>query len=194
MEDTNPDFSEFFDPQTDDFAHEFIASGKARHDGRMRQDTDELPLTVRQNLARIQRRYSDRFNITTENVLAELAKCAFFDPKDLFTPEGRLKPFHEIDSQTSAAIAGMKITQVGGSDQGWVEQIHYKFADKLKALEKLGQHLGLFKDNITTPTGNQDTTIVSGNERGRRMAFVLERLLLERARNSAGGVAPQQGN
>lgn len=187
MENTH-DLSEFFDDQPDEaLAHEFISKGRVTFEGRRIEDTDELPLTVRENIARVQRKYSDRFDITTENIVAEYAKCAFFNPQDLFSTDGKLKGFHELDSQTSAAIAGMKITQVGGSQDGWIEQIHYKFADKLKALDALGKVLGLFKDNVVI--GEDAKAQVSDNEKARRLAFVLERLLLERAKGHQSKVA-----
>jgi phage terminase small subunit len=42
-----------------------------------------------------------------------------------------------------AAIAGVKVKE--GSD--WTER-EVRFVDKLKALELLGKHLGMYQDNI----------------------------------------------
>lgn len=180
------DHAEFFEPATDTaFAEEYVTKGRAKLEGQT-YDADnlqDLPLTVRQNLQRVQRKYADKFDITPENVLAEMAKCAFFDTKELFHEDGRLKGVHELDNQTSAAIKGLKITQVGGREDGWVEQIQYTFNDKLKALECLGRNLGLFDDKVGEGD-TQETAERTDNDKGRRIAFVLERLLIEQKRRT----------
>lgn len=187
------DLSEFFDEpaytdkqidKSEDFAHRYIAKGQAKLEGLNFSEAEELPLTVRANLARVQAKYADRFDITTENVLAEYAKAAFFDPRDLFTPDGNLKQVHELDNQVSAAIAGLAVTQVGGSKEGWVEEIKYKFADKLKALDGLSKNLGLFQDNINIQHSGEIATETTDTEKTRRLAFLLEELLRKRLENS----------
>lgn len=189
------DFTEFFEEdcqsdasleEVEDFAHQFIAQGSARLNGVLYQGEAPatLPLTVRENLARVQAKYADRFDISTENVLAEYAKAAFFDPRDLFDATGKLRPVHELDNQVSAAIAGLKVTQVGGSTDGWVEDITYKFLDKLKALDSLSRNLGLFQDNIKLEHSGEISSDVSDNEKTRRIAFLLEELMRAKLKNS----------
>lgn len=196
METTKPteiiDLSEFFDEpvlddkqakRVEDFAHRYITNGQARLEGVNYSEVEGLPLTVRANLARVQAKYADRFDITTENVLAEYAKAAFFDPKDLFHEDGRLKQVHELDNQVSAAIAGLSVTQVGGSKEGWIEEIKYKFADKLKALDGLSKQLGLFQDNINIKHSGEISD-TSDNEKSRRLSFMIEEILRKRLQDS----------
>lgn len=187
------DLNEFFEEdchsdasleEVEDFAHSYVANGNARLRNVIYSEVTELPLTVRANLARVQAKYADRFDITTENVLAEYAKAAFFDPRNLFDEEGKLIPVHELDNQVSAGIAGLKVTQVGGSTDGWVENITYKFLDKLKALDSLSRNLGLFQDNIKLEHSGEIQTETSDNEKTRRIAFLLEELMRAKLRNS----------
>ncbi len=59
-----------------------------------------------------------RREVTVERIVAELAKLAFADPRDLFTPDGRLKPIHELDEANAASIAAMEVLVLAGSRAG----------------------------------------------------------------------------
>ena len=50
-----------------------------------------------------------RHQVTADRVIAELAKLAFLDIRKAFDEEGKLKPIHEIDDDTAAAIAGLEV-------------------------------------------------------------------------------------
>lgn len=176
MENTTLDLSEFFEKEEERAVI-----------GTLLADLPVDPLNFKKNVERVRRKYGERYDINPENILAEVAKCAFFDPKDLFTDTGKLRGLHELDAQTTAAIAGMKITQVGGSTDGWVEQIQYRFTDKLKALETLGKFIGLFDKQ--DPNDKGEKVVQSDNDRARKVAYVLEKLINERLKNSQGNVA-----
>lgn len=109
-----------------------------------------------------QKEIEKRTEITQDMVINELAKIAFFDTKDLYRPDGTLKSISEIDSNTSRAISSIKVLQKAGAmkinvtmegqdDEIPIEHIpeqtiEFKTNDKVKALELLGKHLGLFND------------------------------------------------
>lgn len=85
-----------------------------------------------------------RTEITQDRVLAELARIAFADLKDYvaFGPkqEVTFKDPEHVDGRVIAEI-GETITQYGGSKR-------LKLHDKLRALELLGKHLGMFVDRV----------------------------------------------
>ena len=89
--------------------------------------------------------------ITQERVLSEYARIAFLDPAKLFDKDGRLKNINDMDIDVRAAIAGIDatITRIGDGPGGELTTLNkIKIANKLKALEDLSKHLGLFeKDN-----------------------------------------------
>jgi phage terminase small subunit len=85
---------------------------------------------------------SARTGINQDRVVRELARIAFLDPTQLVD----LQDATVLESATEddrAAIAGVKVKE--GSD--WTER-EVRFVDKLKALELLGKHLGMYQDNI----------------------------------------------
>lgn len=99
-----------------------------------------------------------RTEITQDKVLSEIAKMAFTDILEYAEATGngvRIKATREIPQEKRAAIIGLKEGANG---------IEVKLADKLKALELLGRHLGMFNDKLDIST---DITLdFSGNSDG----------------------------
>lgn len=53
-----------------------------------------------------------KLDLTVERVQREIARLAFFNPKSLYDDSGNLKPIHELDDDTAAAIAGIDLSQM----------------------------------------------------------------------------------
>lgn len=93
-----------------------------------------------------------RTEITQDMVLKELAKLGFFDIRKLFDDSGKPLDITDLDDETAACIAGLEVMDVyEGAEEdkefvGYVKK--YKLSDKLKALELIGRHLGMFKDKM----------------------------------------------
>lgn len=85
---------------------------------------------------------SARTGVTADRVVRELARIAFLDPTRLANMnDASLDEYASEDDR--ACIASVKVK----SGDSFTER-EIKFADKLKALEQLGKHLGMFQDNI----------------------------------------------
>ena len=101
-----------------------------------------------------------RAAVTKDMVLKELARVAFVDPRKLFDEDGRPKDITNLDKDTAAALASVEIFEEfdynGESRElvGYTKK--YKWADKLRALEMLGKHLGMFTDKVHVD-GSLDT-------------------------------------
>lgn len=94
-----------------------------------------------------------RLEVSADRVLAELAKLAFYNPRDLFDDDGRLKPITEMDPDSSAVIAGIEtrheITEKGDDKTADITVLtKIKLSDKGVNLERLGRHLKLFTDKV----------------------------------------------
>jgi phage terminase small subunit len=89
---------------------------------------------------------SKRTEVTADRVVRELARIAFTDTRQIFMwgPDGvTLRPSDELTDDEAAIVAEVSETksETGGS-------IKVKRFDKLKALELLGKHLGMFTDKV----------------------------------------------
>lgn len=89
---------------------------------------------------------SKRTGINQDRVLRELAKIAFvnavevIDPKTAKIRDGALP-------EDTAAIQSIKVKE-SFSENGQMMEREIRMADKLKALELLGKHLGMYQNNI----------------------------------------------
>lgn len=113
---------------------------------------------------------SKRTGINADRVLRELARVAFLNPKDVIdlnTAEVK----EDASEDDLAVIAGVKVKYVPHKDfdengDPVIEQAierEVRMADKLKALELCGKHLGMFKDN---PDSAAPVTVVINYDYG----------------------------
>lgn len=87
---------------------------------------------------------SKRTGISADRVIEELAKIAFVNANDVidFKTGGVKEDAREEDL---AVIQSIKVKEMSGEKADSTER-ETKLADKQKALELLGKHLGLFND------------------------------------------------
>lgn len=93
-----------------------------------------------------------RTEITQDMVLRETAKLAFFDIRKMFGKDGKPLNISELDADTAAALVGLDVQDIADNDGDYVGFVKkYKMADKLKALELLGKHLGTWEPKDDGP-------------------------------------------
>ena len=109
---------------------------------------------VVERLAVLQAQQAQRAEVRADRVLAELAAIAFADVGDLFDPAtGKLKPLGQLQARVRASIASVESDDVTDPDGTIMGQAHkVKLLDKVRALEMLGKHLGLFNDGAQQAT------------------------------------------
>ena len=98
---------------------------------------------IKAQIARAMAERSRRTGVNADRVIMELAKIAFVNANDVIDAEtATLKP--DALPEDTAAIQSVKVKTFG--EDGLEREI--KMADKLKALELLGKHLGMFRDKL----------------------------------------------
>lgn len=89
---------------------------------------------------------SRRTGINQDRVIQEIAKLAFLNPVDVIDmDEATVKG--EANRDDTACIASVKVKVIPTED-GNITEREVKTYDKLKALELLGKHLGMFSDKL----------------------------------------------
>lgn len=111
-------------------------------------------VNIQAEIARRQKDLQRRTEVTQERVVMELARVAFADATDYVGVETRIinrgevkvpielavhKETAELSTDQRAAIASIK--------QG-ANGVEIKLHDKIKALELLGRHIGMFNDKL----------------------------------------------
>ena len=89
---------------------------------------------------------SKRTGINQDRVIRELARLAFVNANDVIDMDEASIKCNDSEDDT-AAIASVKVKTIPTKEGDGVER-EIRLNDKLKALELLGKHLGMFKDNI----------------------------------------------
>lgn len=105
---------------------------------------------------------AEKTGLTTERLLQEAMRLAFFDIRKLVDKDGKPLPLNQLDDDTAAAIQGLDVATVGNNDVGVGEVLKYKIADKNSAIERLFKHMGLFeKDNKQANPGDAMSKFVA---------------------------------
>jgi phage terminase small subunit len=93
-----------------------------------------------------------RTEITADKVLQEIYRVATSDIAKAFGADGKLLSVHEMPPEARAALAGIETEELFEKDgdervlSGLSRKVRHW--DKVKALELLGKHLGLFRDKL----------------------------------------------
>lgn len=111
-----------------------------------------------------------RAEVTIERVLEELAKVGFANMQDYMRVGADGDPylgFSALTRDQAAALSEVTVEDYKdgrGEDARDVRRVKFKLHDKLGALEKIGKHLGMFKDKVEISGGM--TIFVSDEDAG----------------------------
>lgn len=109
-------------------------------------------LSIQQAIAEKMAERSKRTGVNQDRVVLELAKIAFVKMTDVVDSNGRIRAGATEDDLS--CIESIKYKESDNEYGGSIER-EVKIASKLKALELLGKHLGMWNDkvdlNITNP-------------------------------------------
>ena len=121
-------------------------------------------VSVQEAIAKAMAERSKRTGISQDRVIQELARIAFVNPQNVINPKyASVKA--DATEDDLACIQSVKVKTMDGAKGKSVER-EVRLNDKMKALELLGKHLGMFKDklevdadmdlNITIDYGDND--------------------------------------
>lgn len=98
-----------------------------------------------------------RTEITVDRVLKELARVGFVDIAKAYDTRGNLLPVAEMPASVRRAVSSIKVFEEFegfGEDRVKVGEVReLKIFDKIKALELIGKHLGMFIERHGDPDG-----------------------------------------
>ena len=106
---------------------------------------------IRAHIDKAMAERSKRTGVNADRVVMELAKIAFVNAADVVNAEdATLK--EDVLPEDTAAIQSVKVKTIPTKEGEGIER-EIKMADKIKALELLGKHLGMFKDKLELSGG-----------------------------------------
>lgn len=103
-------------------------------------------LVIRKAIERAMAAQSRRTGVTADRVIRELARIAFVNPNEVIdTRTGGIR--RDATPDDLAAVQAVKVKEME-LDTGSSVEREVRLNDKLRALELLGKHLGMFKDKL----------------------------------------------
>ena len=101
---------------------------------------------IREAIDKAMAERSKRTGINQNRVIQELARIAFVNPQNVIDAEdGSVR--EDATEDDLACIQAVKVKTMSG-DKGCSEEREVRLNDKMKALELLGKHLGMFTDKV----------------------------------------------
>ena len=134
------------------------------------------------NSAKMLQIAEDRYQVTQERVLRELALLGFSNMMDYVTPQQDGTAYVDLSKLTrdqAAAISEVTVesyTEKDGESVIPVKRVKFKLSDKRSALVDLGKHLGTFaadNDQRGKAAGEAMGKVMGGTEFARWLAFKL---------------------
>ena len=142
---------------------------------------------IKEALEWMQSEFIRAMGATLTNAVQQICNIAFLDPRKVVDSEtGEPIPLHQLDRATASALAAVDVTTTEFNGVSKVTKTRYKFNDKLKALQQLGDHLGIFKVptqkvEVTGEGGGPIQMEMSQTEVARRIAFALRGNIIDAA-------------
>ena len=133
-------------------------------------------------IAEKQKERSERTQVSSDDVVQELALHAFGRMGDFYARDtGRMLEVHEMPPEVQARLASVKLTRErthtasDGVDETTVNEatIEFKIWDKIRSLELLGKHLGMFTERVAVSSDVsllEVTRAIEAKERAAREA------------------------
>lgn len=107
---------------------------------------------IKEKIDKVLAERSKRTGVTADRVVRELARIAFVNADDVIDFEtGGVKV--DANKEDLAVIQSVKVKEMSGEKADSTER-EVKLADKQKALELLGKHLGMFSNDVNVNMKN----------------------------------------
>lgn len=105
----------------------------------------KVAAAIEAGMARMEKRNEN----LAQRVLDELARIAFSDLRQHFTPDGKLLPPHKLPDDAAAAVSSIESEERHDRETEAPYTVRkIRLWDKLAALDKLGRHLGLLTEQV----------------------------------------------
>lgn len=121
-----------------------IAAGYAKRSAHVTSSRLLKRAKVAEAIAAANERKLLRAEHSADKVLQELALIAFGDIRELYDDEGNPRPLSELSAEAARRIASIEVVE--GGKRSWVRKV--KTFDKIRALEALAKHHGLWREEV----------------------------------------------
>ena len=123
-----------------------IRAGYSPNSARQIADENLSKPDIKNTIGKALAERSKRTGVNADRIIQELAKIAFVNPTDVMNmDEATIKG--DANRDDTAAISSVKVKSIP-TENGDITEREVKTYDKIKALELLGKHIGMFSDKL----------------------------------------------
>lgn len=134
-----------------------IRAGYSNRSARQIGNENRTKPTIAAAIADKMRERAIRVAASQDRVITELSAIAYADPRLAFDEQGALREVKDWSDSLAAGIKSIKIKQLNDDDGSIVgSTAEINFWDKLKALEMLAKHVGLFESVSSNQASSSD--------------------------------------
>ena len=133
-----------------DKAKAAVAAGYSKNSARQIGYENLTKPYLKARIAEIREEIKERLGIDEHSVLVELQALAFWNIKDFIQEDNSLKDLSKIAKSKAKPISGIKVKEVITTIGDVITKevtTELKLTDKRAALNDLGKHLGIFKED-----------------------------------------------
>lgn len=125
-----------------------IASGYSEKTAKVIASENLTKPYIQEYIQELTKEREKRTEITADMVVKELAKTAFIQESDFYHDSGEVKKLSELTGEQKAALSSYSFKSIHLGEGEYMDVPIFKAQDKMKALEMLGKHLGMFVDKV----------------------------------------------
>lgn len=130
----------------------YSKGGAAKQGYRMSKDPVILSMIDRRRTE-----IAKKNELSTDEIMADMARALRFDPRKLYRQDGTLKPIHELDDDTALCLTGIEVVAMPGEDGDtplFVKKM--KWESKATAREQALKVFGMFEKDNKQKSGAMD--------------------------------------
>lgn len=121
-------------------------------------------VSISEYIAQLQLQMKERSGVDADDVVGELAVCAFANIQDFFDDKNRFLGISKINRRSAGAIKSIKITEHKGKRGATKVTTEFTLHDKPGTLQQLGKHLGIFKEDNSQKKLEMPDIIMPGGD------------------------------
>lgn len=108
---------------------------------------------VQEQISSVVEARQERVRVSQDDVLRELVAIVMFDPRELYQEDGTLKRVKDLPPEVARCLTHIEVKELFSSSGNHRDLVGYiskvRWIDRLRAIEMLARHLGMFNDKLT---------------------------------------------
>lgn len=106
-------------------------------------------VSIAGRLAYLRGELAKKSDIDAKRVIDEYAKIAFCNTQDFLLENNKIADISQLPREIAAAVSSVQVEtrHDNGDSEGYTDKVKFTLHSKIQALDALGKHLGIFRED-----------------------------------------------